>query len=246
MDDDLQLSERDYDDLPDDPEQRFVLLEGRCRQQLNALIGSQSSSKSDLYLRRQYASLVSGYAEGLGIEDVAWQSMPDTDDEAQSFLFNATRVTARIKARTINSTHTVRLAQRTRGKIEQQIEVLKRIIQNEVQDASRRQDLLTHLENLRKELGASRVSLAKVMLVLAKVALGAATGTTFLAEAPHAIATISSLLGRDKAAEDAEAKRLGAPPQQKALPVPQAFGRTTGPKPTQQAHTLPDDDELPF
>ncbi|WP_206628501.1 hypothetical protein, partial [Mesorhizobium sp. M1A.F.Ca.IN.020.06.1.1] len=107
---------------------------------------------------------------------------------------------------------------KTRGRIEQQIAKLRDIIVNSELPERQRKGLLDKLNDLSVELSQPRVQYAKVMAVLAVVCATLGGTTSFLAEAPSAVATITSLLGADKIAEDAETERLGPPPTPKALP----------------------------
>jgi uncharacterized protein (UPF0147 family) len=197
-------------------------------------------------------ALVAGAAEALEIKDIKYPDrFDDPADGIDEFMLAVSKAVAKIKLRNSSSTHqlSVRLGVKTRGLIERQIQKLREIIsQGEIPD-DKRKALLKRLDELSVELSQTRVSFAKVMAVLAHVSIGVATGTTFLAEAPHAIATISSLLGHDKAAEEAEAKRLGPPPKPKALPSPikpdasPDFSRAS--RPYSQSVPIIDDD-IPF
>ena len=83
---------------------------------------------------------------------------------------------------------------------------------------------------------------AAVMLVLGAVGAALAGGVSVAADAPSAIATITTLLGIDKAAEDAEIERLGSPPKPLSLPPkPQALAP---PVPSLRGGELEDD--IPF
>jgi hypothetical protein len=99
-----------------------------------------------------------------------------------------------------------------------------------------RRKLLAKLDELSVELSQTRVSFAKVMAILAIVGVGVTQTTGFLADAPEAITAIASLLGADKVAEEAEARRLGPPPRPRSLPAP----------PSGTSPPSPLDEEIPF
>jgi hypothetical protein len=103
--------------------------------------------------------------------------------------------------------------------------------------SEQRNALLRKLDELSVELSQTRVSFGKVMAILAFVSIGVTQAAGFLADAPLAIVTISSLIGADKEAEDAEARRLGPPPTPRALPSPP-------PRPSPRQSII--DDEIPF
>jgi hypothetical protein len=113
----------------------------------------------------------------------------------------------------------VRIANKTRGRIEQQIAKLRDFIINSELPERQRKGLLDKLNELSVELSQPRVQFGKVFAILGIVGATMLGTTSFLAEVPNAISTITSLLGADKIAEDAEAERLGPPPAPKALPA---------------------------
>jgi hypothetical protein len=237
------ISDADYITLPEEPELRFAAFESTCRASMTRLITQDTTPVSDRFVRMQYMTTVAGAAEALGIEGVAYPDrLDDPADGLDDFMLSVSRAIAKIKLKgAVQGPHSVRLGAKTRGLIEQQIQKLRNIISEADLSHSRRDALLRRLDELSVELGQTRVSFAKVMSVLVHVGAAVASGTTFLAEAPHAIATITSLLGHDKAAEDAEARRLGSPPKPKALPNPRKEKEATI-----MAEALAFDDDIPF
>lgn len=240
------ISENDYEGLPEEPDLKFVAFEAICRSNMTRLITENTTQNSDHFVRLQYMAMVAGVAEALGIEDVKYPDwLEDPDRGLDAFMLAVSRQVARIRLRANSGAKalSVRLGEKTRGRIEQQIQKLRVIISAEAMPEEKRKALLSRLDELSIELSQSRVSFAKVMAVLAQISIGVATGTTFLAEAPHAIATISSLLGADKAAEEAEVQRLGVPAKPKALPSPPKPKAST--KSNSVSFSL-DDGEIPF
>jgi uncharacterized protein (UPF0147 family) len=243
------ISEDDYEGLPEEAVLRFVAFESICRANMTRFITQDTSPESDSFVRLQYMTTVTGAAEALGIEGIRYPEWLDNPvDGVTNFMLSVSREVAKIKLGNANSNKalSVRLGEKTRGRIEQQIQKLRDIINSETIPEAKRRTLLVRLDDLSVELSQQRVSFAKVMAVLAQVSVGVASGTTFFAEAPHAIATISSLLGIDKAAEESEAQRQGAPPKQKALPAPakpsERFGRSNLPA----SRVVNIDDDIPF
>ena len=217
------ISDADYDGLPEEPEARFVAFEAVCRANMTRFITQDTSRDSDTFVRMQYMTTVAGAAEVLGIEDIRYPDwLADPSDGIVPFMLSVSRQTARIRlmSQVRGKAFSVKLASHTRGQIEKQIQNLRELINSEPMCEDKRAKLLKRLDDLSVELSQNRVSFSKVMIILAHVSLGVINGTSFLANAPHAIATISSLLGADKEAEEAEARRLGPPPKPKALPAP--------------------------
>jgi hypothetical protein len=245
------ISEEEYEGLPEEPEQRFVALEQTCRRNMNRMINEETRGDFDALVRMQYMTTVAAAAEELGIEGFEYPyHAGNPADEINPFLLKASGVVTRIRLRSTskNKALSVQLSVRTKARIELQIRKLRDIVKEGDLSDEKREALLDKLDELSIELNQTRVSFGKVMAILGYVCLGVSSGATFLADAPHAVATITSLIGADKQAEDAEARRLGKPPASKALPPPEK------PKTEQKAksfernsplsNTL--DDDIPF
>ncbi|WP_404925705.1 hypothetical protein [Mesorhizobium sp. ORM16] len=215
------VSPEDYASLPSDLAGRFVAFEEICRRNLNEFITRETPAHFDQMIRMEYMTLVCAAAEECGVEGFDFPWHLDQPHEAfQTFLLKAAGVAARFRLRGVGKldTYSVRLASKTRGRIEQQIAKLRDIIINSELAEWQRKGLLDKLNDLSVELSQPRVQYSKFMAVLAVVCATLGGTTTFLAEAPNAVVTITRLLGEDKIAEDAEADRLGPPPAPKSLP----------------------------
>lgn len=218
------ISDADYDNLPANDEEKFVALEAVCRRNMNEMITRETSEYFDVSIRLQYMATVAAAAEELEIEGLY---TPDfhQDYDHQTFTSFSMRVSAvvtklRLRGTERRNAHSVRLASGTRGRIEQQVQRLRVIVTTADLPEGQRERLLQKLDELSVELSQSRVGFGRVMAILAMIAVGVTQSTSFLADAPEAIATITGLLGADKAAEEAEVRRLGPPPRPKSLPSP--------------------------
>lgn len=240
------ISAEDYASLPEEPTAKFVAFEEICRRNMNHLIHDDSPSGFDMTLRQQYMMQVSAAAEECGVEGLEYPwGADDLARALENFMLTASGIVTRFRLRNSGKSdaYSVRLASKTRGRIEQQIAKLRDLITNGDLPDDRRKKLMRKLDELSVELSQPRVSFGKVLAVLAAVGAGLVGTAGLLADAPHAIATITSLLGVDKEAEEAEISRLGPPPVPKALPpVPRAL-----PAPRQGYGRVDDlDDEIPF
>lgn len=239
------ISAEDYNSLPDDPEAKFVAFEEICRRNMNNFIHNESDPGFYMMVRQQYMMHVSTAAEECGVSGLAYPWRPDDFSQAvEDFLLTASGVATRFRLRNSGKLDalSVRLASKTRGRIEQQIAKLRDLIADSDLPGGHREKLLRKLDELSVELSQPRVSFGKVLAVLAAVGAGLAAGTSLLADAPAAIATITSLLGADKEAEEAEISRLGPPPVPKALPpVSRAL-----PAPRQGYRDFDENEEIPF
>ncbi|RUU29509.1 hypothetical protein [Mesorhizobium sp. M6A.T.Ce.TU.016.01.1.1] len=238
------ISAQEFATLPDDPEEKFVALEEICRRNMNVMINDDSNANFDRLISTQYMTVIAAAAQEFGIEGLEYPyNMENPWQELGNFMLKAGGITTRFRLRASrrNPDTSVRLASKTRGRIEQQIQKLRNIVQESDLSTDHQKALLRKLDELSVELSQPRLSFAKVMAILAVVSVGVTGATGFLAEAPQAIVTITSLIGGDKEAEDAEDARLGPPPAQRALPSPpqklpspERFGRSNV------------DDEIPF
>ena len=240
------ISAEDYDSLPDDPIGKFVAFEEICRRNLNLLVNDQTPHEFDRTIHLQYMMMVSSAARECGVDGLEYPSqLSNPLDGLEDFMLQASGIVTCFRLRSAGKPDalSVRLASKTRGKIEQQIAKLRDMVTDSDLPEDRRARLLKKLDELSVALSQPRVSFGKVFATLAIVGASMAATTSFLADAPQAIATITSLLGADKEAEDAEVARLGPPPKPKELPpVPRAL-----PAPSHEYGRRNDlDEEIPF
>jgi len=218
------ISEDDFESLPDDPLEKFVALEAICRRSLSRLIASETHVTYDHFARLQYMSVVSAAAAELGVEGVSFPFGLDNPIEGlEDFMLSVARATMRIRLKSkASKPYSVQLSNRTKACIEIEINKLRSSISKSDLPESKKDSLLKKLDELSSQLNEkTRISFAVTMSILTHIAAGLGGTTAFLAEAPAAIATITSLIGADKAAEDSETKRLTTPEPTKALPAPE-------------------------
>ncbi len=214
------ISDDDYDNLPDSPDEQFIAIESICRRNMAKLITEQTPGTYDNMVRLSYMSTVFAAAEELGFNSLFPFQNANTPIEAfDDFLLSANSLVTRLRIRRAGkkSSTSVQLANKTRGLIELQIRRLHEIIANSDLPAERKKVLKSKLDDLLSEVSSPRVSFGKVMAILAHIGVGVGLSTGFLADAPEAITTITKLIGVDKEAEDQEVRRLGPPPKPKQL-----------------------------
>lgn len=216
------ISEADYETLPADPYRKFVTIEQICRRNMTAMIDDHSSGDFDHFVRLQYMTIVSSIAEELGIQGAEYHyTADDAYGSYQDFLRRVSGVVARIRLRSpTNDQFSVRLANKTKGIIESELDKLRNLIKASDLDERKVARLLGFIEDFRTELHKERLSYAPAMAALAFLSAGVVASTSFLADAPAAIATITSLVGADKEKEDEEVARLGPVPIPKTLAAP--------------------------
>jgi predicted RNA binding protein with dsRBD fold (UPF0201 family) len=237
------MSAEEYENLAEDPEQQFVEIENICRRNMTQMIDQNTSVEFDTLVRLQYMTTVAAAATELGIEGVEYPFRSDYPaQEIDTFLLTVSGVVTRIRLRASrkNRPYSVQLGTRTKAKIELQVRKLRGLVEEAEIPEAKRQALIAKLDELSVELNQTRLSFAKTMAVLASVSVAVAAGTSFLADAPVAIATIVRLIGSDKNTEEEEAARLAPPP--KALPAPEE-PRVRRPAPVFDTDL---DDDVPF
>ena len=164
------ISEAEYELLPDNPEEKFVALEAICRRNMNSMMSDGTSGHFDNLVRLQYMATVAAAAEELGVGEFYFPSYNNDFDYAAFADFSlkacalATRLSLRRSGR--NRSASVRLASKTRGRIEQQIQTLRVIISQAEMPGDQRAALLRKLDELSVELSQARVSFGKVMAIL--------------------------------------------------------------------------------
>jgi hypothetical protein len=214
------LSDEHYVNRPEDPEEAFVYLEAACRRAMNRMISQETAHSFDVAIRLEYMATVAAAAEELGIPNLTFPSGYDDPIDGFPYFSRLTSMAVtRLRLRRAKSSPpaSVRLSNRTRGLIELQICRLEALVTQSDLPPGRQSAVLSKLAALRAEIYETRTGFAKVMVILSGLSLSLAAGTSFLADAPDALTTIQSLIGKDKAAEDAEAERLGPPPQRLAI-----------------------------
>lgn len=175
---------------------------------------------------------VAAAAEELDIPDLTLYDRGEgVISQYNDFLASVTFQTTKLSLRAHSGTdhETVRLANMTRGKIELQIRRLRDMVINSDLPDYRRDGLVAKLNELTVELARPRVRFAVVMGVIAAVSVVVGEATSFLADAPSALMTISMLIGQDKEREEAETLRLEGPPVVRRLAAPDDGKRPAGP-----------------
>lgn len=232
------ISEVDYDNLPDDPESQFIALEAICRRNMAILITQETPSTFDTMVRLQYMSTVSAAAEELGFYGLPdFNGLEDPSGGFDRFLMLANGLVTKLRIRNAGRSNpvTVRLTGKTKQRIEHEVSKLRKIINESDLELGKKKSLLKRLDSLAEEIHRPRVRFSIVMASLAAVGVGLGGATSFLAEAPSAIATITSLIGYDKEEEQQVMKEIEAKKIPKALPPPDSADKRSE-----------YDDEIPF
>lgn len=237
------LTPEDYDGLPDEPELQFLEIERLARRKMYDVIRGEGGDKFEHDFRVQYMVTVAEAAKEIGIDGITFPNGNDFSDDFGWFQQQVHGTITRLRLRNAkrNSAYSVKLANRTRGRIELEITKLRDLVALSDFPESKKAALNERLDELYSEIHNTRLSFAKLMKILGFIGAGFAGAVGTLAAAPTALATITSLVGQDKEAEEAETARIGAPP--KALPAP-VSKQSSRPQPA--AFDIDLDDDVPF
>jgi hypothetical protein len=215
------ISEADYERLPSDPYQKFAALEEICRRNMLEVISHETGDDFDALVRTSYMTIVSEVADELGIEGIRYIDNPDQNlqQDVQEFIRRVSGVVARIRLRKYSGRDgfSVRLANKTKGIIENEVSKLRDVIAKSELAEDKKRKLLGKIEEFRTELHKERLGYNSTLATLALIAAGLGGTTSFLADAPNAVSTIIQLIGQDKEREDAEILRLEGPPRTRLL-----------------------------
>ncbi len=216
------ISEEEYDGLPKEDDRCFVEFENICRRNMTRMIDENSSGDFDRAVRDQYMAAVAAVAKECSIPNIEYD-YSERDNAWEIFARFSLAVQGevariRIRLRGMNHPYSVLLTGSTRTKIEHYISRIRDTVEHSDLDLDRKNRLQNRLDQLGAELGATRLSFAKTMGILAAVLATAGSSVTIAAEGQNAVAHIMQLIGHDKETEDAAAQRLAPPP--KALPAP--------------------------
>jgi len=244
------ISAEDYDNLPEEPDLKFVEIDRICRRNLTEMISEHTDGHFDDMVRLQYMTTLAASAAELNIPGIEY---PHGEEHPamhiSSFMLAVSGAVTRIRLRASGGAipYSVRLGVRTKAQIQIKIQQLRTMIEEAEMLESKREALIEKLDELMAELDQTRLSFARTMKILAAVSIGVCAGTSFLADAPDALATITRLIGADKEIEEAEARRIGIEHERKLLPSPST---AEAPQSTIAvgAGTIQEDldDEIPF
>lgn len=241
------IPEEVYENLPQDPHEKFASIVRVAQSNLARLLDTPSSRDFYDEIRAQFISAISGVAEALGID-----GLPPIDDDITeyrsyaNFQIRLAGIVARVRLQSnlVSRPHSVELGRITRARIKQEIDQLRKYIEYSDIPQEKRESLAVKLDEFEKELEARRMSFARVMAISASIMTIIGAGTTALANSPKAADAIIRIIhwvGEDKEKEESERLRLMPPP--KALPD---FTKSAQWKQRPVSFADEADDDIPF
>jgi hypothetical protein len=240
------IPEEVYENLPDDPHEKFVMIVKAAQANLARLLDDGNSRDFFDELRAQFISSLTSAADALGIDGLPELPEDMTDYRAyKNFQVRLSGIVAKVRLQQslVSRPHSVELGRVNKAWIRQEVAQLRVLIKDSDLPPSKRDALLEKLDEFDKELDKQRLGFAKTMAIAASIMTVVGAGTTTLANSPkasEAIVKIIRLIGKDKELEEAERQRLSPPAKELVhQPKPQASGNGWG-----FAQDL--DDDIPF
>jgi hypothetical protein len=200
------LSSSDYENLPNEPELRWLKLRDMLENRLD-LATEYGNGPSDHELI-EYCSTLYGAAQELSVGHLDDFSVGNIRESYVTFRASvislATRLSLRIRT---DQVHSIALRSKTKRSIFQEIERLRAAISHSDLDDAKRELIEAKLDELQVLVFSDRTDFNKVIKLLMFLGAALVDTTAFLADAPSAIGTITSLIGVERA-EQEEPKKI--------------------------------------
>lgn len=203
------VSDQQFAAFPAEPTEKWLALENACRRSLNELITQSSDASADDLLRLQYMNMVSSAAEELGVAGV---DVPAAEGNFDHFLMAVTRVSTRLRLKISGTNHALSVAipRASKAKLFTQIERIRQMVVDSDLSEAQKKKVFAKLDELHGIVVAPRADYARLMAVVAFLALTLEGTTSFLANAPEALTTIMAVIGDAKEQEVEEHRLLHA------------------------------------
>jgi len=195
----------DFEGLPPEPEARWLRLRDLVEKRLDNGF-HMNNGGHETYDLLEYVQVLSAAAEELGIGSLEEISPSNVREDFDTFRADVAAMATRLSLRltTQNSKHSVALSGPTRKKIVNEIENLRSTISNSELSKAQRTKALRNIDQLHILIVAPRTDILRVGIILVGIGAVTAETTSFLADLPSAIGTITALIGADKQEEESD------------------------------------------
>lgn len=204
------VSSADFESLPTEPIPRWLKLRDLLESRL-AEVTDIRDGPSDLDLV-EYCTVLMSAAQALGLGSISEFSVGNIrhqySEVRSEIIALATKLS--VKSLTTNVAFSVELPRTSKTKLFSQIERLRTLITNSELSEKQKAKLFSKLDELHSIVIARRVDYAKLMGILALLSVGLQGATSFLADAPDALTTITAIIGEAKELEEEEHRLLQA------------------------------------
>jgi|GEM_PF-1884846 hypothetical protein len=233
----------DFEGLPQEPEARWLYLRDLVEKRLDNGF-DMNNGGHETYDLLEYVQVLSAAAEELGISGLKEISPSNVREDFDTFRAHVAAMATRLSLRlTIqNSTHSVALSHPTRKKILSEIENLRLTIGNSELSDSQKTKASKNIDQLHMLIVAPRTDILRVGIILVGIGAVSAETTSFLADLPSAIGTITALIGADKQEEESDQALIAD--SRKKLQIQDL--RETPDEKTHNGTDYGSNDEIPF
>jgi len=195
----------DFEGLPKEPIARWLQLRDLIEKRLDSYcdMNNGGNEKGDLL---SYVHVLSAAADELGVGSLAEVSPANIHEEIDLFRASVAALATRLSLRLSHSSseHFVALGRPTRKKILGEVETLRALIRNSELSEDQKTKASAKLNQLQILIIAAKTDIARVGVLLAGIGAFTVASTSFFADAPNALGTISALVGGDKLEEESE------------------------------------------
>lgn len=199
----------DFASLPKEPVARWLQLRDLVEKRLDSFadINNGGNDRVDLLA---YVQILTAAADELEVGSLAEVSPANIHEEIDSFRASvaglATRLSLRIDHE--NGVNYVALERPTRKKILVEVENLRFFVQRSDLSDELKKAALAQLDQLQILIIAPKTDIARVGILLTGIGAFIFASTSFLADAPSALGTISALIGVDRMEQEQEQKLI--------------------------------------
>jgi hypothetical protein len=226
------VSATDFKSLPLEPISRWLDLRDLLEKRLDFATDTMQGVSDEHLL--EYCDVLVSAAEELKLGAFSSYSTGNIRDHYVGIRSEIVKLATKLSLRASdsNAAFSVALRRDSRAKILAQVKKLRTLVSESDLAESKKKALFDKLDELNSLTTSPRTDFAKLMQVLAYLALGLGGTTAFLADAPDALATISAVVAEAKEDEEEELLFL------KAREVPLQL---------EDLRALPEiDDQIPF
>ena len=201
----------DYDRLPVEPVKRWLALRDLAERRLSESTDPREGvSDDDL---SEYCTVLLSAAEELDLAKFDTFPAASVRQHYPNIRAEITALATKlnVRASNANAALSVAVSRSSRHKIFAQVERLRVLITNSDLQENQKKKLISKLDELYVIVNAPRADFAKIMAAVGLIAAGVVGQTTsFLADAPQAIATLVAIVGEEKEAEEEDQRLLQA------------------------------------
>ncbi len=250
------LTQADLDDLPEDPQTRFIAIHELCTGRFDEAMKGVPNDEQwrARQLERRYASILLASGKALEIEAIASLRMPDVfngnEDEFGDFIHNVEHVVTQIMHG--NSLRKYRNSIELHGSTKDRLFALAQLMREHVERLdlpdARKDALIEHVNRFILELSKRRLSIAAIGVLLMHVTLAAgeiAEGGTALLHLGQEMFTAYA-----HAQQEQDRERARQLPRGDATPTLLIASNNASPpplsRPVSESYSADLEDEIPF